>query len=85
VTLARIRLRDGLRDRREYVQEYADMLDALFIQRGIEGDRLVATVDLYQALGGGYDAGPDAFAPKPAPEDDPLTPVVDVVQKLGGG
>jgi NodT family efflux transporter outer membrane factor (OMF) lipoprotein len=85
VALARIRLRDGLRDRREYVQEYADMLDALFIQRGIEGDRLVATVDLYQALGGGYDAGPDAFAPKPAPEDDPLTPVVDAVQKLGGG
>ena len=85
VGLARIRLRDGLRDRREYVQEYADMLDALFIQRGIEGDRLVATVDLYQALGGGYDAGPDAFSQKPAPEDDPLTPVVDAVKSLGGG
>jgi NodT family efflux transporter outer membrane factor (OMF) lipoprotein len=85
VGLARIRLRDGLRDRREYLQEYADMLDAVFIQRGIEGDRLVATVDLYQALGGGYDAGPEAFGPKPAPETDPLTPVVDAVQALGGG
>jgi NodT family efflux transporter outer membrane factor (OMF) lipoprotein len=85
VALARIRLRDGLRDRREYVQEYADMLDAVFIQRGIEGDRLVATVDLYQALGGGYDGGPDAFGPRPDPENDPLTPVVDAVQSLGGG
>jgi NodT family efflux transporter outer membrane factor (OMF) lipoprotein len=85
VGLARIRLRDGLRDRREYVQEYADMLDAVFIQRGIEGDRLVATVDLYQALGGGYDGGPDAFGPRPAPENDPLTPVVETVQSLGGG
>lgn len=85
VGLARIRLRDGLRDRREYLQEYADMLDATFIQRGIEGDRLVATVDLYQALGGGYEAGPDAYGPRPAPENDPLTPVVDAVQALGGG
>ncbi|MGJ0509234.1 MAG: efflux transporter outer membrane subunit [Methylocystis sp.] len=83
--LARIRLRDGLRDKREYVQEYADMLDAVFIQRGIEGDRLVASVDLFQALGGGYDAGPHAYEPKPAPETDPLTPVVEAVQSLGGG
>lgn len=85
VDLSRIRLRDGLRDRREYVQEYADMLDAIFIQRGLEGDKLVATVDLFQALGGGYDAGPQAYEPKPAPETDPLTPVVDAVQSLGGG
>lgn len=85
LNLARIRLRDGLRDKREYVQEYADMLDAVFIQRGIEGDRLIATVDLIQALGGGYDAGPQAYGPRPAPETDPLTPVVDAVQSLGGG
>lgn len=83
--LARIRLRGGLRDRREYVQEYADMLDATFIQRGIEGDRLIASVDLFQALGGGYDAGPQANEPRPAPETDPITPVVDAVQSLGGG
>ncbi|WP_363347544.1 efflux transporter outer membrane subunit [Methylocystis echinoides] len=85
VELARIRLRDGLRDRREYVQEYADMLDAVFIQRGLEGDKFVSTVDLFQALGGGYDAGPQAYEPRPAPETDPITPVVDAVQSLGGG
>lgn len=83
--LARIRLRDGLRDRREVVQEYADLLDAIFIQRGLEGDRLIAAVDLFQALGGGYDAGPAANEPKPAPETDPITPVVDAIQSLGGG
>jgi len=26
-----------------------------------------------------------AAAPKPAPENDPLTPAVDVIQSLGGG
>ncbi|MBL1257760.1 efflux transporter outer membrane subunit [Methylocystis sp. Sn-Cys] len=85
VELARIRLRGGLQDRREFIQQHADTLDAVFIQRGIEGDRLVATVDLFQALGGGYDAGPQAHEPRPAPESDPITPVVDVVQSLGGG
>jgi NodT family efflux transporter outer membrane factor (OMF) lipoprotein len=83
--LARARLRDGLRDRREVLQEYADLLDAAFIQRGLEGDRLIASVDLFQALGGGYDAGPAAYEPRPAPETDPITPVVDAVQSLGGG
>jgi len=85
VQLARVRLRDGLRDRREVIQEYADMLDSLFIQRGLEGERLIAAVDLYQALGGGYSGGPDAARPKPAPEADPITPVVDVIQAVGGG
>lgn len=85
LALARIRLRDGLRDRREVRQEYADLLDAIFIQRGLEGDRLTAAVDLFQALGGGYDAGPAANAPKPAPEADAITPVVEAVQALGGG
>jgi NodT family efflux transporter outer membrane factor (OMF) lipoprotein len=83
VDLARARLRDGLRDRREVVQEYADFLDAVFIQRGLEGDRLVAAVDLFQSLGGGYDSGPPE--PRPEPETDPITPVVEAVQALGGG
>lgn len=83
--LARVRLRDGLRDRREVVQEYADMLDAVYTQRGLEGERLVAAVDLYQALGGGYDDHGHAAEPKPAPETDPITPVVETVQALGGG
>jgi NodT family efflux transporter outer membrane factor (OMF) lipoprotein len=81
--LARVRLRDGLRDKREVTQQYADLLDAAFAQRALEGDRLVATVDLFQALGGGYDAG--QAGSMPAPENDPITPVVDAVQALGGG
>ncbi|PPD45816.1 MAG: RND transporter [Methylocystis sp.] len=83
--LARVRLRDGLRDRREVVQENADMLDAVFIQRGLEGDRLIAAVDLYQALGGGFYDDSHFTEPKPAPETDPITPVVDAVKSIGGG
>jgi hypothetical protein len=42
-------------------------------------------VDLIQALGGGYLAGPEAFAPRPEPETDQLTPLVDAIEALGGG
>lgn len=85
VELARTRLREGLRDRRETIQEYADLLDARLIERGLEGDRLVAAVDLFQALGGGYADGPRPSDPKPAPEADPITPVVDTFQYATGG
>ncbi|WP_442754583.1 efflux transporter outer membrane subunit [Methylocystis sp. JAN1] len=85
VQLAQTRFREGLRDRREVIQEYADLLDASFIQLGLEGDRLVAAVDLYQALGGGYADGPSLSEPKPAPETDPITPVVDAIQMVTGG
>ncbi len=78
-------MRDGLRDRREVVQEYADLLDAAFVQRNLEGERLVAAVDLYQALGGGYIDDSGIWTQKPAPENDPITPIVDAVQALGGG
>jgi len=83
--LAQSRLRDGLKDRREMVGERVDLLESGFVQRALEGDRLVAAVDLYQALGGGYADGPSPAAPKPAPENDPLTPAVDAIQALGGG
>jgi len=83
--LAQSRLRDGLKDRREMVAERVDLLESGFVQRALEGDRLVAAVDLYQALGGGYADGPSPAAPKPAPENDPLTPAVDAIQALGGG
>lgn len=83
--LARTRFREGLRDRREAIQEYAELLDAAFIQRGLEGERLIAAVDLYQALGGGYADGPLPSEPKPAPESDPITPVVDTIQSITGG
>lgn len=83
--LAGVRLRDGLRDRREIVQQRADAFEAAFVQRSLEGDRLIAAVDLYQALGGGYAGGPDPAQPKPAPETDPITPAVDTIQSVTGG
>jgi len=85
LALSKVRLRDGLRDRREILQESADLLDAVFTQRGLEGDRLIAAVDLYQALGGGFAGGPGPEYPKPAPENDPITPVVEGIQSLTGG
>ncbi len=83
--LAQARLRDGLKDRREIVAQRADLLESGFVQRALEGDRFIAAVDLYQALGGGYAGGPPPDAPKPAPETDPLTPAVEAIQSLGGG
>jgi len=83
--LAQTRLRDGLKDRREIVVERADLFESGFTQRALEGDRLIAAVDLYQTLGGGYAGGPPPDAPKPAPETDPLTPTVEAIQSLGGG
>ncbi|MCC3245394.1 efflux transporter outer membrane subunit [Methylocystis sp. WRRC1] len=85
LALSKVRLRDGLRDRREILQESADLLDAIFSLRGLEGDRLIAAVDLYQALGGGFANGPAPDYPKPAPETDPITPVVEGIQSLTGG
>lgn len=67
--------------RYHFPRKYCSIIE----QRALEGDRLVAAVDLYQALGGGYAGGPPPAAPKPAPENDPLTPAVDVIQSLGGG
>ncbi len=83
--LAQARVSDGLKDRREIVAQRADLLESGFAQRALEGDRLIAAVDLYQALGGGYAGGPPPDAPKPAPEADPLTPAVEAIQSLGGG
>ena len=82
--LARTRLRDGLKDRREIMQEQIDFQEASFARQVLEGDRLVASVDLFQALGGGYnDTSP--IKPKPSPETDPLTPVVDQITQITGG
>lgn len=83
--LARARLRDGMKDRREIVANEADLLESAFAQRALEGERLVAAVDLYQALGGGYADGPHPAEPKPEPEADPLTPAVETIRSLGGG
>ena len=82
--LARARLRDGLKDRREIMQEQIDFQEASFARQVLEGDRLVASVDLFQALGGGYSDSAPA-KPKPEPENDPLTPVVDEITRITGG
>ncbi|MCX7899668.1 MAG: RND transporter, partial [Methylocystis sp.] len=83
--LARTRLADGLRDRREIVAAAHDVVEQQFVARALEADHLSASVDLIQALGGGYADGPAPGAPRPTPEKDELTPVVDVIQSLGGG
>ena len=83
--LAQTRLQDGLKDRREILMEQIDLLESKFIQKTLDGDRMVASVDLYQALGGGYSAGPNPLKPRPSPESDPLTPVVNKIQSITGG
>jgi outer membrane protein TolC len=83
--LARTRLRDGMRDRREVVAGSVDLLEAGFALRALDGDRFVAAVDLYQALGGGFTDGSAPIAPKPDPEADPITPAVEAIQSLGAG
>jgi NodT family efflux transporter outer membrane factor (OMF) lipoprotein len=85
LALSNVRLRDGLRDKREVLQESADLMDAIFTKRSLEGDRLIAAVDLYQALGGGYAEGPTPDRVKPAPETDEITPLVDAIQSITGG
>lgn len=83
--LANIRIRDGLRDHREMLQERVDVLEAEFFKENLSGERLVASVDLFQSLGGGYDEGPEPGASKPAPELDPITPVSDSIRNITGG
>lgn len=85
LALSNVRLRDGLRDRREVLQESADLMDAIFTRRSLDGDRLIAAVDLYQSLGGGYAEGPGPERVKPAPESDEITPLVDAIQSITGG
>lgn len=85
VALARTRLRDGLRDRREVEQEQIELLEARYVEHTLNGDRMVASVDLYQSLGGGYTNTADLAKPKPAPENDPITPAVDTITSMTGG
>ena len=83
--LANIRIGGGLRDHREMLQERVDVLEAEFSKENLNGERLVASVDLFQSLGGGYDEGPDPRASKPTPELDPITPVSDSIRNITGG
>jgi outer membrane protein TolC len=85
VDLARSRWDSGLKDRREILAMMHDMLEQSYFQRALEADLLSARVDLVQALGGGYEVGPDPLAPRPTPEDDGLSPYVNFIESLGGG
>jgi len=83
--LARTRWRSGLKDKRELLAQAHAALEQNYVLASLDADYLSSHVDLIQALGGGYLAGPEAFAPRPEPETDQLTPLVDAIEALGGG
>jgi len=83
--LARTRWRSGLKDKRELLAQAHAALEQNYVLASLDADYLSSHVDLIQALGGGYLAGPEAFAPRPEPEADQLTPLVDAIEALGGG
>lgn len=67
--LTRARLSSGLRDKREALTIAHGVLDQQFALKALEADHLSASVDLVQALGGGYSNGAEAPRPRLAPED----------------
>jgi NodT family efflux transporter outer membrane factor (OMF) lipoprotein len=83
--LARSRWRSGLKDKRELLAQAHAVLEQIYVLDALDADYLTSHVDLVQALGGGYLEGPEAFAPRPEPEKDSLTPIVNAIEALGGG
>jgi NodT family efflux transporter outer membrane factor (OMF) lipoprotein len=83
--LARTRWRSGLKDKRELLTQAHAALEQNYVLASFDADYLSSHVDLIQALGGGYREVPEAFAPRPEPEKDSLTPLVDAIEALGGG
>ena len=83
--LARSRWSSGLKDKRELLAQANAVLEQVYVLDALDADYLSSHVDLIQALGGGYLEGPEAFAPRPEPEKDRLTPLVDAIEALGGG
>jgi NodT family efflux transporter outer membrane factor (OMF) lipoprotein len=83
--LARSRWSSGLKDKRELLAQAHAVLEQVYVLDALDADYLSSHVDLIQALGGGYLEGPEAFAPRPEPEKDRLTPLVDAIEALGGG
>lgn len=77
LSLASIRLRSGLKDRRELLASRHALLENEFASRALEADHLVAKVDLIQALGGGYSSGLEPTAPHLEPEA-PISPLEQV-------
>lgn len=68
VSLTHVRLRSGLNDRREVLTSRYALLDQQYASKALEADHLSATVDLAQALGGGYSNAAAASRPQLAPE-----------------
>ncbi|MGA7385125.1 MAG: efflux transporter outer membrane subunit [Methylocella sp.] len=68
VGLTQMRQRTGLNDQREILTVQHGFLDQQFALKVSEADHLIATVDLIQALGGGYSNGIDLSRPQLAPE-----------------
>lgn len=85
LNLAKIRINEGLRDNRELIQERIDILEAKLGLLGLEADRLIAVVDLIQALGGGFTYDKDMLVDTPDPENDPITPAVETIRDITGG
>ena len=83
--LARSRWSSGLKDKRELLAQAHAALEQIYVLDSLDADYMSSHVDLIQALGGGYLEGPEAFAPRPEPEKDRLTPLVDAIEALGGG
>jgi NodT family efflux transporter outer membrane factor (OMF) lipoprotein len=85
LSLARTRWNTGLKDKREILGAAAIALDQQLLYEQLKADYMTATVDVLQALGGGYAEGPDVAVPQLAPEKDAITPIVETIQALGGG
>ena len=83
--LAKIRIKEGLRDDREIIQERIDILEARLSLLGLEADRLIAAVDLAQSLGGGFTFTQDMLVDLSDPENDPITPAVETIRDITGG
>ena len=62
--LSKVRVATGLDDDREALRHRYPLLEQEYTLRALESDRLVAAVDLIEALGGGYH-NPD-LAKRPA-------------------
>ncbi|MGH6835778.1 MAG: efflux transporter outer membrane subunit [Methylocella sp.] len=69
LNLTNVRLRTGLRDRREMLTTQHGLLDQQYALKVLEADHLFAMVDLIEALGGGYSNGVELSRPQLAPEE----------------
>lgn len=83
--LALSRWRSGLHDKRELLEQNHVLLEQIYYLEMLDADDLVANVDLIQALGGGYENAPAGFGPRPAPEQDSITPIVETIEFLAAG